>query len=68
MLTRLTIFNTTEVLILLGLYLVVEQLLRLTAERRVRKQVVPSVHPALLIMVIVALSEFGLSLVDKGLG
>ncbi len=58
-LTRLTIFNTTEVLILLGLYLVVEQLLRLTAERRVRKQVVPSVHPALLIMVIVALSEFG---------
>ncbi|MBK7177776.1 MAG: AI-2E family transporter [Chloroflexi bacterium] len=59
LLTRLTIFSTAEVLILLGLYLVVEQMLRLTAEPRVRKQITPSIHPALLIMVIVALSEFG---------
>lgn len=59
LLTRLTIFSTTEVVILLGLYLVVEQLLRMTAEPRVRKQIVPSVHPALLIMVIVVISDFG---------
>lgn len=59
LLTRLTLFNTTEMLILLGLYLAVEQLLRMTAERRVRKQVAAGVHPALLIIVIVALSGLG---------
>ena len=59
LLTRVTLFNTAEVLWLLGLYLVVEQLLRLTAEPRVRKQIISGIHPALLIMVIVALSKFG---------
>ncbi|MBK8988651.1 MAG: AI-2E family transporter [Chloroflexi bacterium] len=58
-LTRMTMFSSTEVLILLGLYLVVQQLLRATAEPRVRKQIAAGVHPALLIMVIVALSQFG---------
>jgi len=59
LMTRLTLFSTSEMLILLGLYLVVEQLLRLTAEPRVKKQIVSGVHPALLIMVIVVLSKFG---------
>ncbi len=59
LLTRLTIYSTSEVLALLILYLVVEQLLRLTAEPRVRRRIVSDVHPALLIMVIVALSGFG---------
>lgn len=59
LLTRLTFFSTGEVLALLALYLLVEQLLRLSAEPRVRKKVVAGVHPALLIMVIVALSEIG---------
>lgn len=58
-LTRLTIYSTSEVLALLVVYLVVEQLLRLTLEPRVRRRVVSDVHPALLIMVIVALSGFG---------
>jgi predicted PurR-regulated permease PerM len=58
LLTRLTIYSTGEVLALLIVYLVVQQLLRLTVEPRVRR-VVTDVHPALLIMVIVALSGFG---------
>lgn len=58
LLTRLTLYSTGEVLALLIVYLVVQQLLRLTVEPRVRR-VVTDVHPALLIMVIVALSGFG---------
>lgn len=59
LLTRLTLYSTSEVLALLILYLLVQQLLRLTAEPRVRRRIVSDVHPALLIMVIVALSGFG---------
>jgi predicted PurR-regulated permease PerM len=59
LLSGVTMMSTTEVLLLLALYLAVQQLLRLTAEPRVRKRVAADIHPALLIMVIVALSQFG---------
>lgn len=59
LLTRITGAGTSQVLALLGLYLVVQELLRLTTLPKVEEKIISGVHPALLIMAIVALSEFG---------
>jgi len=55
----LTGTETSQVLLLLGLYLVSLRLLRMMVEPRVERKIIAGVHPALLIMAIVALSEFG---------
>jgi predicted PurR-regulated permease PerM len=50
---------TTKVFVFLGLYLFVLFLVKQTAEPRIERKLV-KIHPALLVMVVVALSEFGI--------